>query len=311
MFKFNRFPFPLLTKLNISFFLLGEAEESLGTACFDRADVNRCRHWRKLGYCSKSIIRNTVCRKSCGSCGGDIEDQDNVKIGDDPEDFPKEETSEDGSCRDTSSGKQCAAWKLMGGCSSDKVKNLCQKACGVCFPDEAEVPCTDQKGEYRCLMWRELGFCTHDKMRSTYCRKSCGSCNIGKLLSLVFLTSCHRFVYMDMIRLFEKEQSFGRLFYSKAQPSLSLNVLVKLVFIDSHFPYGQSLIFLPGNGSLAEANQLLESSDQCKEESADLCKGLKQYCKTEEVKAICPSTCKVCESDQGHIRVTIPILFAY
>ena len=103
-----------------------------------------------MGYCSKSLVRNTVCRKSCGSCGGDTEDQE-----DDPEEenIREEDTSED---------------------------------------IQEEVPCIDQKGEYRCMTWRELGFCTHDKMRSIYCRKSCGSCNIGKLLPLVFLISRHR-----------------------------------------------------------------------------------------------------------------------
>ena len=129
----------MLTKRN---FFSGDdslAEINLGTACFDRVDVNRCRYWRKLGYCSKSIIRNTVCRKSCGSCGGDIEDQD-----DDAEDEDVQE--------------------------EDKIE---------------EVACTDQKGEYRCMLWKNLGFCTHDMMRSTYCRKSCGACDIGKLLPLV------------------------------------------------------------------------------------------------------------------------------
>ena len=139
-------------------FLAGDdslAEVNLGTACFDRVDVNRCRYWRKLGYCSKSIIKNTVCRKSCGSCGGDTEDQNDIY----DEDVREEEESED--------------------------------------IQEEEVPCIDQKGEYRCMMWRELGFCTHDKMRSTYCRKSCGTCNIGKLLPIVFLTSRLRGLLLD------------------------------------------------------------------------------------------------------------------
>ena len=148
-----------------------ENGENLGSACFDRGAANRCRYWRKLGYCSKSIIRNTVCRKSCGSCGGDIEDQDV-----DPEDevVPEEEKNED---------------------------------------IQEEVPCTDQTGEYRCMLWKNLGFCTHDKMRNTYCRKSCGACELGKLRPLTTCLSdlsSWMFVFIDMIRSCEKEQSLSR-----------------------------------------------------------------------------------------------------
>ena len=146
VFKDSHFPCQ-----RISIFLGDDilTDVNLGTACFDRVAGNNCQQWRKLGYCSKSIIRNTVCRKSCGSCGGDTEDQNDA----DDKNVREEEESED---------------------------------------IQEEVPCIDQKGEYRCMMWRELGFCTHSKMRNTFCRKSCGACNIGKLLPLFFLTSRHQ-----------------------------------------------------------------------------------------------------------------------
>ena len=124
----------MLTKLN---FFLGDDSltgDNLGSACVDRVDVNRCRYWRKLGYCSKSIIRNTVCRKSCGSCGGDIEDQDDDAEDEDVQEEEKiEDVQEEVPCTDQKGEYRCMLWKDLGFCTHDKMKNIfCRKSCGAC-----------------------------------------------------------------------------------------------------------------------------------------------------------------------------------
>ena len=87
-----------------------------------------------MGYCSKSIIRNTVCRKSCGSCGGDIEDQgDDAEDEDDQEEEKIEDIQEEVPCTDQKGEYRCMLWKDLGFCTHDKMKNIfCRKSCGAC-----------------------------------------------------------------------------------------------------------------------------------------------------------------------------------
>ena len=83
-----------------------------------------------MGYCSKSIIRNTVCRNSCGSCGGDIEDQDDDAK---DEDVQEEDKIEEVPCTDQKGEYRCMLWKDLGFCTHDKMKNIfCRKSCGAC-----------------------------------------------------------------------------------------------------------------------------------------------------------------------------------
>ena len=143
-----------------------------------------------MGRCTLSMVRNTICRKSCGSCGEETEDKIEVEDDSEDEDAREEEESEDGMCTDKSSEEECDGLKLMGNCNEVSVKNLCEKTCGVCFPDKTEVPCTDKIGEYRCSLWEDMGFCAHSKMRNTFCRKSCGACDKGKEMGSLFVMHC-------------------------------------------------------------------------------------------------------------------------
>ena len=139
-----------------------------------------------MGRCSISMYRNTICRKSCGSCGEDTENEIEVEDDSEDEDVREEDETEDGMCKDKMSEEECVAWKLIGNCHKEEVKSICKKTCGACSPVEIEVPCTDQQGEYKCSLWEDLGFCAHSKMRDTFCRKSCGACDKGLEIGSMF-----------------------------------------------------------------------------------------------------------------------------
>ena len=86
-----------------------------------------------MGRCSISMYRNTICRKSCGSCGGKTEEKIEVEDDLEDEDVWEEEKDEELSCTDQQGEYKCNLWEDLGFCAHSKMRDtFCRKSCGAC-----------------------------------------------------------------------------------------------------------------------------------------------------------------------------------
>ncbi|XP_063685564.1 uncharacterized protein LOC134819524 isoform X2 [Bolinopsis microptera] len=129
---------------------------------------SRCGIWKSRGFCSRTKIRESFCKNTCGTCkdGSLMPDNDEKK----DENIDNEEKKDDNkSKKDTE--------KSSSRTEPDNNKKESDGKGGNNNNNGDTDKCEDLTTyKSRCGIWKSRGFCSHTKIRETFCKNTCGTC---------------------------------------------------------------------------------------------------------------------------------------